>query len=443
MKIYPILQKTLFILVFSVISACYFFGLDNQSMHEDEYVWVYRGGRHFQALFLDHDFSDEIWQHYYSYDQPKLAEFAFGAFTWLVYQKKPSQVFTESGFNSQGIEEMEARSSEVWWVKNQAQDAQKKAIPEEWQKAYQLIVVNRYLSVFFGLGTLLFVFLIGRKIGNFWVGLLSMILLAQHSLFYLLSRRAMADSLLVFLMIGGLYWLFRFLADPKKKKHQILPELKVINLGLWAGLAASVKLNGFMILALVSLVIFLKTLKEISKKNYFQKIGRLLKQLGVISIITIGVFISLNPFVWKNPPENIKKMFLSRKEITQEMQKEYSSSSYKTFLSRLQSILGETLLPKIGAHQRMLSWLPQRTDLMLFIIGILFLIFEVLVKGHNWQAGVFLIFMIGTLFFMGEYLAVGHDRYFLPIIPYIVIVEAFGLIRIMGTVITAVKIVRE
>ena len=437
------LKSVVFCLTFVVIATVYFFDLKNQSLHEDEFVWVYRGGRHFQALFLDHNLTPAFWQHYYAYDQPKLAEFLMGAFTWASFNQAPDELFEETGFNQQGIVEMGPRDPQAWWVIYQAQEPQARVIPGEWQAAYQIIVQNRRLSVIFGLGLLLWVFLIGRTMGNFWIGLLSLILVAQHPLVFRESRQAMADSLLIFFLLGGLYWLM--ISQKRILTSSRLPALTLLGLGVWAGLSGSVKLNGFMVLTLMVAWLGLRFLGEMIKKNKAQRGKYLVRALVSVVIIVLtagGVFTLINPFTWSNPIQRFQEMIVWRSQEAQKLQPRYPDSSYKNFRERLKAIVAETTLPQDG-DQRVLQRLPAVAEVTILILSLVLVFFEAVIRQVKPTVTLFFFWLIGTLVIMSQYLTVGFDRYFLPIIPLLALLEAFGVVRLRQYLLSAGQILKE
>lgn len=352
----------------------------------------------------------------------------------MVFREESSKLFTRTDFNQGWTEgKGELKGPDKWWIAYQAKTPQKQFIPERWQSAYHIIVVNRYLACVFGLGALILVFLTGRLIGGFWLGFLAMILLAQHPLFFRLSRQALADSILLFFTWGSLYWSLSFV---RKKK--------LLGFGVWYGLTASVKLNGFMVLALGIITISVKEIRKVlaRKDNYLKTVWQALTKMAIVSLLTVGIFVFLNPFLWPKPLKNFKFIFAARQEVAQKMQSSYSQNAYYSFAERLGAITEETILAgKI--NQRMLPWLPGEMDLALVIIGGAFIFFEIVIKRTNFIMAVFVLWALGTVFFMGSYLTVGFDRYFLPIIPFLVMVEAFGIYKLVTIITNTIKLITE
>jgi len=442
MKGLTIIKQTLFVIALLIIGVIYLWDLPNQSMHEDEHVWIQRGAFFFETFFVEGDFSNPVWQSYYSYDQPKLGEYLYGGFTRLVYRENAQSLFERTDFNQGEKGLADSRTPDKWWLAYQAQSPQQQFIPNKWQLAYQIITFNRYLAVAFGIGALIFIFLIGRIIGGFWLGFLAMILLAQHRLFFRLSRQATADSILIFLILGGLYWSLVLAEKKRKKMQEQIPSL--LGLGIWFGLTASLKLNGLMALALGVATISAKEMRQTltRKGNYLKAVWQALAKMVVVSLLTVGIFVFLNPFLWSNPIEKFLFMLASRQEVAQGMQNSYPQSAYYSFTERLKTIAEETILSG-KLNQRTLPWIPGQIDLFLVIMGGLFILFNLIIKKSNFVLAIFVLWALGVLFFMGNYLTVGFDRYFLPIIPFLVVVEVFGIYKLMAIVLTTGKLITE
>lgn len=428
--------------VLFIMGVVYFWNLPNQSMHEDEHVWIQRGAIFFEKFFIKADFSNPIWQSYYSYDQPKLGEYLYGGFTRLVYREDAQGLFERTDFNQGETGLTDSRQSDKWWLVYQAQSPQQQFIPNQWQSAYQIIIWSRYLAVVFGIGALIFFFLIGRLIEGFWLGFTAMILLAQHPLFFRLSRQAIADSILIFFILGSLYWSLVFIKKKWKKSSDQIPSL--LALGIWYGLTASVKLNGLMVLALGATTTSLAAAKQAfnRKTGYLKVIWQTAAKVAIVALLAVGVFVFFNPFVWSNPVDKVLFMFVARQEVAQGMQSAYPQSAYYSFIERLEAVAEETIFTgKI--NQRTLPWIPGPIDLVLVIMGGFFILFNLIIKKGNLVLVVFILWLLGALFFMGHYLTIGFDRYFLPIIPFLVMVEAFGIYRLMKVGLTTVKLMTE
>jgi len=70
----------------------------------------------------------------------------------------------------------------------------------------------------------------------------------------------------------------------------------------------------------------------------------------------------------------------------------------------------------------------QFIGVILFILGLNYLVYHGF-KKKNLVIKMFLFFFLGILVIMGNYLTINWGRYFLPIVPFIAIIEAVGLVK--------------
>jgi hypothetical protein len=68
----------------------------------------------------------------------------------------------------------------------------------------------------------------------------------------------------------------------------------------------------------------------------------------------------------------------------------------------------------------------------LFCLGMIFLIINYFKKKKK---TIYLLWwFLGILIFMSLYITVAFDRYFLPIIPYIVMIESYAIVSLFGLI---------
>jgi 4-amino-4-deoxy-L-arabinose transferase-like glycosyltransferase len=288
-------------------------------------------------------------------------------------------------------------------------------------------VKSRYVGVLFGLGVIVWTFLIGRLIGGYWTGLISMILLAQHSLVFREFRLAMVDTILLFFIFGAIY-LFLLLKSKKFKTNKV--KLAVLILcGLFAGAAGSVKLNGFMVLILICLWQITEYVYHVfsvnSRKNKSLSVElKVLKEGMGIALLALAVFIGLHPFLLSgNPIINILNMVVWRRETN------IGSFVYFTFMESIAAILEKIVW--LRGEYNFFDWsVLQMMGLIVFIAGLVFLVYRVVVNKEL-LTRLFLFFFMGVLVIMGNYLTINWGRYYLPIMPLIAIIKGFGFITVI------------
>jgi 4-amino-4-deoxy-L-arabinose transferase-like glycosyltransferase len=197
-----------------------------------------------------------------------------------------------------------------------------------------------------------------------------------------------------------------------------------IPIGVSFGLAMASKLNGF-----VSLIFFF-----ILSVILFYKIPKIRLNLFLsfitVSAVMLSVFVILNPFVWKNPIEGTAFMVQHRWNETLYYQVQPGFKPILTFGERLYFLLARTILPGgdyvIRNHGTPLG-------LILFLFGGWGLYSDLKSKKNKLKIFAKLILIYGLMMWivMGIYLKLDWDRYYLPFVPFVVIVSSRGIVKIV------------
>lgn len=412
-------------LLLVIIGLIYIQDIEDQPIHTDEHAWVQRGALYFESYFIDWNFSASIWQARNAFDQPKLGEMVFGAWTRWWFHQDLDKLFSETDFNQGWDESKPYRgwwTNDKWWIGYSGQYPQQSFIPEKWQPAYNILIVNRYLTIVFSLLTLSIIFLIGKELHNVLSGLIATILLAQTPLYYQLSRLALTDIHLELFILAGLFAFLKLI-----KNRNSLRWLAFSTLSL--GAAVSTKLNGS-IAGILSVIWFLGGyFKSMNHRNIVD-IFIYLRMTSCLLLGTILIFILLNPFTWPNPLLHTYRMFAWRNFEAHNFQTYKQNTAYYSVLDRWSALFNQTVLP--AGSYRIFARLPNSwLDFSLLVLGLLTIILS-LIKTRSKAIGPFFYWFLGVFVAMGAYLTVGTDRYFIPIIPYLALIQAFGLSKAIG-----------
>ena len=126
--------------------------------------------------------------------------------------------------------------------------------------AYQVFGVNnfalRFVSPVFGVLSLIFVFYLGKKLHNLYVGLLSALVLGTFTTFYVFARHAMTDVPFLFFFVASIYFLILSEKTENTNRYVALS-------GLFFGLALMTKQIQALLIPLVLFVYFLATKRSI------------------------------------------------------------------------------------------------------------------------------------------------------------------------------------
>jgi len=229
----------------------------------------------------------------------------------------------------------------------------------------------RLPSVFFGVLTILAVYLLGKKIFNRKVGLLSAFFVAFINIEILFSRQARPYQALQFFYLLGFYFIYR-LANENKFNWSYF--LGFLGCGIFASLMHGLGLMVFFF-GFVYLLIF--------KTSWFKK---KLMLLGVFFFLFFGWIFRVPIFSVFSQIGKINNFFY-----------------YRVFLTH--NYISLCLLAVLGSF--LLFWRKNYRELLLFIIPL----------------GVQTIIVS---FFLGQ----PFTRYFYPVFPFIILLASYGIVDI-------------
>ncbi len=273
--------------------------------------------------------------------------------------------------------------------------------------------VARVVSGVVAMLTLPLVYLIGRKLNGHFTGLMAVILLGFETLWLLSARRAMADIFGVIFSIAGIL-LFLVYVNSMDFRALLL-------CGIAQGLALASKYN--VVFGLVATAILLLIL---SKKRFS------LRDLVVSEVVLVGSSIAmlllLNPYFYSDPIHGALA-------LVKFMSGGFGFASLSSVASAAQSNPIETLLDVVGS---LLVPIPQMYPggtyttvamSILFVIGFVKLVSEV-GKGPNRNITGTVLLTWAGVYVLGLSLtdkAIWISRYYLPLIPLISLIAAYGL----------------
>jgi 4-amino-4-deoxy-L-arabinose transferase-like glycosyltransferase len=321
---------------------------------------------------------------------------------------------------------------ENWWISSQDRVNPIFHTPSDFHQAMQIIFLNRSLSLLFSLGSLILIFFIGYKLKGLGIGLISIILLSINPLFYQESHRSMSSSILLFFIILSFFYYLNYRQDKTIKTNLIL--------GLVLGLTASTKLNGLTALVsvvtaevIISIISFLRRSKNLLSQIHFVSI-----RIIILTLTTFIIFLLLNPFTWNDPINSIDKMYRSRIIQTIQFQRSHPKQAYYSIADRAKLIYITTISPEADFSN--LIKINPFLDMILFVSGLIYA-FARSFKGDQNKL-ILLLWFVNIFFIMCLYLLVGFDRYLLPIIPFITIIESLGAISIFKLLKSLLKFTR-
>ncbi|MEK7060901.1 MAG: glycosyltransferase family 39 protein [Patescibacteria group bacterium] len=282
-------------------------------------------------------------------------------------------------------------------------------------------IVGRFISGIFDLGTIFFVFLLGKKLFNKKVGILA-------SFFYTISVFPIqashfyaVDTPLTFFILLTLYQLIRLYEKPSLKNS--------IFVGMCFGVSLVTKISAIPLITAIIAAIAVDFLLLVAKQPHKPRvwlphIPRFLKRFifdGIAIIIsTVIIFIVLQPYSIIDFPTFWR----------QNMEQSQMTHDAFTFPYTLQYV-GK--IPYLYEVKNIFLWGQGPILATISFIGILYTFFVILKKKkeRKWaQELVLLIFFLSYFAIVGKF-AVGWMRYMLPLYPLLCLFGAVFVSRFL------------
>jgi len=387
----------------------------------DEFAWV--GRSYFFDLFIRADFDNMAWRGYESYDQPKLAEYAYGAwlYPWYLRERGVKSLDSYRQFLAKHhLYGAEAEIQEKEFNDNYEYfDYLDDYVAKYRQDALEVIYQARKLNVWLLAASAVAVYLVaGELMGVFWA-VVTAIIYGFNALLINVGLVAHSEALFLLLFNAAIFFLSRYFS----RDHQ---DICLWIFSVLAGLCMSTKLNG------VILLIFLwldgGLFWALFKKRQFYWIRLLLSTL-----IAGVVFVSLNPFVYSNPVQKTLDMFRWRMTAARDQAERFVDVSLRSSRQRIlrigtnfygyknrdyyngnylfDGVLAQNFFTKcygylliMGAIDWGQRWLRKKKEVVVLVFC--------------------LVFLVAT---MSVYLVLDWDRYYVPLLLFVNLLQISGL----------------
>ncbi len=443
------LFKTLIFPYLFFLVLVYSYGYFNKLLpvsYWDEVYWVDRSN--FFVYFINGDFGNEVWKNYKSFDQPKLAEYAFGAWLYPIYllnkakDSKPidyNQFLIKNGFYFIQ-EDYDSAPLEYKSIYNFVKyDGAMIGYLEDWvakygiesRKTVNLILYARILNVFLLSGAVIIAYFLALKFKGFIFSIIFSILYGYNSLIIETGLKAYSEALFLLTFNASLYFMVLYF----EKNRNIL---YLILFSLFSSLCMSTKLNGsfmFIIFTFVNTLILI-LFKEKKVSNILWNIFSLF--LGLV------IFVGLNPFTYSNPFKNIKYMFehrnstaiyeriynpeasIERGKSIKKIFENFYFSGYTKIFNGIKIFNRLNLIKNYGVYL-----------FLLFLLGMIYTIKLVLQKYV--MAIIIITSFLIILLFMNYYLILDWMRYYVHLSFFFTLFQLSGLFFLLKYILKYMK----
>jgi hypothetical protein len=269
-------------------------------------------------------------------------------------------------------------------------------------------LVGRTISVFFDLGTLICVFLLGRKLKNSSTGLMAASFYAIGVLPIQLSHFYAVDTILTFFLTLTIYVLVNFYERPNFAK--------AILIGALLGFAFATKISATVIIislatALTADFALLVLKHPLHPSHWFRHIPififSLIKNLFIITVVGIVIYAILEPYAFLDFPE-FWQQTLAQSQMTKDA---------FTFPYTLQYV---GIIPYWYELKNIFLWGLGPLLATISFLGILYGTIVAITKHtrqEKWAQELVILIFFWTYFLTVGKFAIGFMRYMLPLYP--------------------------
>lgn len=373
-------------------------------VHFDE-VYRLKKAESFKQVFIDRDFSNPALYGNLAIEDPPVCGYIFGAALYYC------------GFSLKELSGIRNKYNEAdpgnWTVENYG-----------FKINDRRLLIVRSIVALFGFLAAVMLYLLARRISGILGGISAALYLSFHPIMAAYSGAvALSDTILMF------FWLLSMLLTIYCVAS--LNQRKIVKVGIfWAlavcsiALAIGTKLNAVLCLAAFVISMTIVFLKE--RDFHSKKLALIFLAVGVMA--ATAIFISLYPYLWKNPFSSLQNIMRIAHGTVISTANSQFHSSLPTLFSKIRSIydvlfwqipaLGywrEPLNPPLGARF-IITW-----DMLFLLLGFsLFLVkFWVSVKNEAAITSQQLICLWCLITFAGItlWIPIRWGRYYLPLLP--------------------------
>lgn len=395
----------------------------------DEEEWI--GKSCFLQPYLEHNFTPLVWDTYYTIDHPILMPLSYGLWLYPKYLQE-SALDSSLDFNKYLINHGFNYCDHIYKYKRYRDSLQKSFVTlgvaeggfpgelinkhgYEIEKNIEVIQYSRMLNILLLTISVITLFNFVKKNRGYLLAFVFSFLYAFNYLILTICLPANADALLLLLFNLTSIILFKYLYEGQKNKTLLL-------FSILTGLTFSTKLNGIILYFIFVFQYFFVLSAKNFKEFHFYKT---LLKLYLPVLISIILFILLNPYTYTSPLLNIQKMFNHRVEAVAYQSVMFKDLTLNTLTSRLMYI-GTTFFNNSLFIDITWTFLYKVLGIVFFAIGFIGEFIRIK-RGNNFSRYMFLSFVMVFVFTIA-YLQISWERYLLFLILFIIYYQAGGIV---------------
>lgn len=363
----------------------------------DEMYWI--STAKIVPLLVKHDYTDPYWNEYYGFVNFNVAKLAYGIGLPILGHTD----FSQAGIPPDTYYKWESFGG--------------KPFPATHQFNSTLRDARLISALFVSLGIILMFFCTLSITSSLLISTLSGILLTLHPIIQKVATHALADSMFLFFEIAAIFVLIKIISAIRQKNSHL--PVYYCGAGICTAMAAGAKINGLMLLPFILFSILYIMYKLYINKNtdYTKKFRMKALAAAVILILSFSVtFLILHPNFFFYPQVSPIQMMESRMLITQQHIAYYSEHEPSHVLLSLPSKLLSSVI----------YLFPIRFGLVAIAGAIIKIIFrKKIINGDKYKTETVIICgLIYTWMCVLLYVVFDEPRYYLPILPFLILVLA-------------------
>jgi hypothetical protein len=272
------------------------------------------------------------------------------------------------------------------------------------------------------------------------------LLLAFNPLMLLCSQRAMTDAPLIFFLTANTLFIllfYNFFLKGKIRKAFFLAGV----IGLNIALATGTKLNGgitaIIFVAFCIYLILIRVWQYRSSKDVLsgtfvtlkkdRQVKMILMSLLLSIFFSISGFIGLNPYLYHRPVKGSFYMLYHRMGVVKGQQKAFGKA-ITSIGQKVHFVIQKTLIP--GNYATLSSIFKIPIDFILFLMGLFILIYKerkyLLEDRRPTYLSIIILWSILTFVLIMAWIPLDWSRYYLPVVPCVVMVTGYGIDRMIS-----------
>jgi hypothetical protein len=392
-----------------------------QNYHVDEGNWISVGNISFEHFFVERDFRHSDWKKNFN--------------TWGAFQPQIGKYIIGGFLHARGFGDATHYFFDF-------------AHPLDWNReqgnvpGWEIVRAGRFPVAALGAGLCVLLFMLAWRVGGALLcGAIAFFLALGNPLIASLSKVCLIDVPAQFFLVLTVVAVLGFLraTGGEKRRGVVQTILWALAIGLSAGCAIGVKLNNLLLFPFIILLfayvmanragVSVDEREEPRERRKRQRI--LLIVLGAVILITLLVFYASNPFLYDDPIGGMRHMFRLRNIL-----RWYQKVEPEAALATPAAQIGFVFYRSFWTYGTLRAIFHLPLDAVFFLLGLIRLMKRGRAAGMEQRlyGGAMVLWFAIALLGTAVWIPLDWDRYYVPVVPSIIVIESVGATAIVRLV---------